>query len=302
MREEPLKSGVRKNAKPVPEMPFDHGRESPAPKTDIFGLEHFLVNLLGVIVFLNGLLGVAVYVWQLYTRLKGVESFSVLLLYGADVYLAYHLLRRKPWIRTAFVVRSLIGILTLFALAGVSGKFTEAVTQTILWAAVLILLSGRVERFQARLLTFAAFVFLLYTDYTAFDALFFRQKLVEQVSGAAERTYYSRKYRFRITAPEHWIVIEKRDFGKVQRALVSMKAEVAFVTDDEKSYCAVIPEDVENVAYGYDTDYKLEVLRENFLRDLQETEEMATVCRQWTNAIETVAAFQGDSNFSVLSI
>jgi len=272
MREEPLKSGVRKSAEPVSEMPLDQGRGSPAPQADIFGLEHFLVNLLGVLVFLNGLLGVAVYVWQMYIRLKGVESYGVLLLYGADLYLAYHLLRRKPWIRTAFVVRSLVGILMLFVLAGVSGRFTEAVAQTILWAAVLILLSGRVERFQARLLTFAAFVFLLYTDYTAFDALFFRQKLVEQVSGGSERTYCSRKYRFCITVPEHWIIIEKRDFSKVQKALVSMKAEAAFVTGDEKSYCAVIPEDVENVAYGYDTDYKLEVLRENFLRDLQETE------------------------------
>lgn len=272
MKEEPLKSRTQKNEEAISEMSFGRGGESPAPKADIFGLEHFLVNVLGAIVFLNGMLGAAVYVWQLYARLKGIESFSVLLLYGADMYFAYSLFTRKLWIRKALMVRSFIGLLILFTLAVVSGKFTEAVAQTILWAAVLILLCGRVERFQARLLGFAAFVFLLYTDYTAFDALFFRQKLVEQVSGAAERTYYSRQYRFCITVPEHWIIIGKRDFGKVQKALASMKAEAAFVTDDEKSYCAVIPENVENVAYGYDTDYKLEALRESFLQDLQKAE------------------------------
>ena len=242
------------------------------PQKDIFGLTPSMSRFIIALFIFNAFIGIASYAWQVFTGLKEIKWAAPIVFWVLDVIIAYAVSKKMPWARVVFVIRALAGISTLFLLGAVEGQYVDPISQLIVLSGIGILLTGKIEESLAKFLGYALFLFVGYLGYSHFDTLFFREKIVSQLRILAERTYINEKYNFNMVVPDNWIVVERSDFAKVNKSFYKTAAAVALIRLDEKGYALFIPENTENLAYGYDTEYKLTTRKKELIDEIARIE------------------------------
>lgn len=249
-------------------------------KVDIYGLSTLLVRLIITLLVANAALSSVIYLWKLKVGVKGPEWFLAVVFWFFDFYLAYALTKREVWVRSALVGRAVVGCGIILIMGLLQGSVADPIVQAVFFTVMIILCTGKVDEYQGRLLSGVAFLFLAFVGYRGIDGLFFRQRLLQQIMSSDIQTYVSQKNHFAVSIPNTWIRIERRDFDKLNKEFLKLDAEVALVTVDERGYCVVSPQDLDNFAFGYDVDYKLQALREYYVETFSKSETVQNLSAQ----------------------
>jgi hypothetical protein len=220
-------------------------------------------RMVALILICNAVGSAIYFTWSIYARVLGQATGRDMILILVDLFFAFSLFRGKVWARRWIIVRSILGALIWVGVSIYQKNPFGAVTQVIFFGAIIVLLSGKIEKQVARILGMIAIGMIVYISFNNIRAIIGQRKIIGQILTAGAREYTSEKFGYRITMPENWKIIKRSDFDKVDKSLLTTDAEIAMINREGTGYCLLIPEDLK----GYGTDYNLTGLRNAVLEN-----------------------------------
>ncbi|MCF7916274.1 MAG: hypothetical protein K9L61_00660 [Candidatus Omnitrophica bacterium] len=203
-----------------------------------------------LILLSSSLIGLIVWIWQTIS-LPGFSAGHLNIFFALfDFYLAYIILKNKPYskkILWARIILGALGWLFLFYAAGI--KYGLLWPKIGFLASLIILISskGKREIFSALLTA----LFILINFYFSVIYITYKQPILIELKKYGKNTYLSKNYPYQLKTPANWKIIQRKDFAKIKEKYLESKAEIALISTDAESFCLVIPDKLRKPIKNY---------------------------------------------------